>query len=83
MIIYEQGEQNKVKCRIVIKSFSTNIEDLLIGEEYIYWEEYLVQVKKWYGWVTIKSFSILDNEDLALIEAEELFDAIINPNKIK
>lgn len=37
---------------------------------------YSVQVKKWYGWVTIKDFCDILDEEFARLEAEELLELL-------
>lgn len=35
---------------------------------------YAVQVKKWFGWVTVKEFCDISDEEFAKLEAEELLE---------
>lgn len=55
---------------------------------YIEWDEYHVQMRKYGFWITIKLFEVTNEQELnssnpmGLIEAEELFDAIVSPYKI-
>ena len=37
-------------------------------------EVYAVQVKKWYGWVTVKEFFDLNDNEFSRLEAEELLE---------
>lgn len=37
---------------------------------------YFVQVKRWYGWVTIKYFCDILDEEYARLEAEELLELL-------
>lgn len=37
---------------------------------------YAVQVKKWYGWVTIKDFCDILDDEFARLEAEELLELL-------
>lgn len=37
---------------------------------------YSVQVKKWYGWVTIKDFCDILDDEFARLEAEELLELL-------
>lgn len=37
-------------------------------------EVYAVQVKKWYGWVTIKEYFDLNDNEFSRLEAEELLE---------
>ena len=63
-----------------------------IDNRIIIWDEYKVQIKVLCFWITIKTFETFDlssidynyyeNKPIELLEAEELFDAIINPYKI-
>lgn len=37
---------------------------------------YAVQVRKWYGWVTVKEFDEGSDSDFALSQAEELLELL-------
>lgn len=37
---------------------------------------YVVQVRKWYGWVTVKEFDEGSDSDSALSQAEELLELL-------
>lgn len=90
MKVIKEGIADGKKFRIVCKNICIDPHENSYNE-FIEWDEYAVQMKVLCFWVTIKSFEILtfDNcdcescsdKDLSLIEAEELFDAIINPYK--
>ena len=99
MRILKSYSCNNNKFRIVVKSEKLHLDEALYPE-LIEWDEYLVQMKKFGFWITIKKFDATSDEDLyysmfydslidrnrnkplALIEAEELFNAIVSPNKI-
>lgn len=87
MKVVKEQSFNATKYRIVVKSYTMPYDefDHLL---YVEWNEYHVQMRKYGFWVTIKLFGVTaetelnSNRPLGLIEAEELFDAIVNPYKI-
>ena len=54
----------RIKKRLVYTEF-------LVGYDAF---KYSVQVKKWYGWVTIKEFFDILDEEFARLEADELLE---------
>ncbi len=99
MKVIKTGRVKNKQFRLIHKSYAIEPhEDSL--NEYIEWDEYKVQIKVLWFWITIKRFDATSDEDLcygmfydslidrdrykplALIEAEELYDAIVNPYKI-
>lgn len=78
---------NGIKYRIIVKTYAIKYDEFDYPL-YIDWDEYYVQMRKYGVWITIKSFEVITETELnssrplGLIEAEELFDAIVNPYKI-
>lgn len=87
MEVIKSGICENKKYRI-LKKFQAAKYDEYDYPVYIEWEEYHVQMKKCGFWITIKMFEVISDEELdssrpiGLIEAEELFDAIVNPYKV-
>ena len=90
MKVVKEGTCNNKKYRIICKSFY--IDEYESVDSKIIWVEYKVQIKVLCFWITIKTFETFDfssiyynyfeDRPIELLEAEELFDAIINPYKI-
>lgn len=78
---------NGAKYRIVVKTNAIKYDEFDYPV-YVEWDEYYVQMRKYGFWITIKVFEVTNETELnssrplGLIEAEELFDAIVNPYKI-
>lgn len=90
MKIIKKGIVDGKKVRIIHKNICIDPHENSYSE-FIEWDEYSVQIKFLCFWITIKTFDALvfncccseshSDKDLSLIEAEELFDAIVNPYK--
>lgn len=96
MKVIKQGRVENKQFRLIRKNYVIEPHENIFNE-YIKWDEYKVQIKVLWFWITIKTFAATSDEDLcydrfydslndpdcykplALIEAEELYDAIINP----
>lgn len=39
-------------------------------------DAYAVQMRQWYGWVTVRAFAEMDDSEFARIRAEELFEKL-------
>ena len=91
MKIIKTGKVENKQFRLIRKSYAIEPHENSFNE-FIEWDEYKVQMKVLWFWITIKTFATANLEDLiydtslntpcSLIEAEELFDAIVNPYKI-
>lgn len=87
MEIIKEQFFNGTKYRIIKKTYAIKYDEFDYPL-YVEWDEYHVQMKKYGFWVTIKLFEVTSETELnssrplGLIEAEELFDAIVNPYKI-
>lgn len=63
-----------MKYRIILRTYAcfTHCGRLSIMQSII--TTYEVQVRKWYGWVTVKEFDEGSDSDFALSQAEELLE---------
>lgn len=71
------------KYRIISSSRSKLIE-YRYGEFNLIYIVFKVQVKTWFGWITIKEFEENDEDDIEFIsnKAEELYNKIVNTYNI-
>lgn len=87
MKVIKEQVCNGTKYRIVVKTYAMPYDEF-DSQLYVEWDEYHVQMRKYGFWITIKLFEFTSETELnssrplGLIEAEELFDAIVNPYKI-
>lgn len=63
-----------MKYRIILRTYAcfTHSDRLPIVQSSI--TTYAVQVRKWYGWATIKEYDEGSDSDFALSQAEELLE---------
>ena len=63
-----------MKYRIILRTYAcfTHSDRLPIVQSII--TTYVVQVRKWYGWATIKEYDEGSDSDFALSQAEELLE---------
>ena len=88
MKVIKTGRVENRRFRLIRKSYAIEPHENSFNE-YIEWDEYKVQIKILWFWVTIKTFATANIDDLncdifetipiSRIEAEELYDAIVNP----
>ena len=88
MKVIKTGRVENKGFRLIRKSYAIEPHENSFNE-YIEWDEYKVQIKILWFWITIKTFATGDIDDLncdicgtiplSLVEAEELYDAIVNP----
>lgn len=68
----------------IISSLRSELIDYEYGEFHLLHTVFKVQVKTWFGWITIKEFEENDEDDVEFIsnEAEELYNKIVNTYSI-
>ena len=68
----------------IISSSRSKLIDYGYGEFNLIYTVFKVQVKTWFGWITIKEFEENDEDDIEFIsnEAEELYNKIVNTYNI-
>lgn len=68
----------------IISSLRSELIDYGYGEFHLIHTVFKVQVKTWFGWITIKEFEENDEDDVEFIsnEAEELYNKIVNTYNI-
>lgn len=86
MKVIKTGRVENKQFRLIRKSYAIEPHENVLNE-YIAWDEYKVQIKVLWFWITIKVFAVTDEQlnssnPIGFLEAEELFDAIVSPYKI-